>query len=137
MAELIARMASDELAGVLIKTQHNCVSNSRSYAQLALPRIEHEYLVLFKKRAKPLLVLLGQIAREQQARLTGTWKTVVRSVLMSLGGKSPLAKVYELIAAQAPEKLSNNQHWREKVRQTLNSNPRLFASDERGVWALA
>lgn len=137
MAEIIARLPSEELAGVLIKTQHNCVSNSRSYAQLALPRIQHEYLVMFKKRAKPLLVLLGQIAREQQARLTGTWNAIVRSVLMSLGGKSQLAAVYDLVATHAPEKLANNQHWREKVRQTLNSNPRLFTSDERGVWALA
>lgn len=137
MAEMIARMPSEELAGVLIKTQHNCVSNSRSYGTLDLPRIQHEYLVLFQKRAKPLLVLLGQIAREQQARLTGTWKSVVRSVLMSLGGKTPLAALYERIAAHAPAKLANNTHWREKIRQTLNSNPSLFVSDQRGVWSLA
>ena len=43
-AELIARMPSSELASVIIKMQHNCVSDSRVYSNMSLPRIMHEYL---------------------------------------------------------------------------------------------
>ena len=136
-AEIIARMPRDELAGILIKTQHNCVSDSRQYSQLALPRIMHEYLLLFRKKPKPILVLLGQIAREQQTRLAGTWKAIVRAVLITIGGESELQEVYRRVAENAPEKLATNLHWREKVRQVLNSNPCLFVSNQRGLWALA
>ncbi|UUZ66260.1 hypothetical protein LP417_35175 (plasmid) [Polaromonas sp. P1-6] len=82
-------------------------------------------------------MLLSTVAREQQARLTGTWKTIVRSVLMALGGSSKLDAIYEKLASAAPERLSANPHWREKVRQVLNSHAGLFKSEQRGVWALA
>lgn len=136
-AELIARMPRNELAGVLIKQQHNCVSDARTYRNMALPRIAHEYLVLFRKSAQPVLVLLANLARDQQARLSGTWKNIVRCVLASLGGKAPLASIYGQIAAGAPEKLAANPHWRDKVRQVLNQHPQLFCSQQRGEWALA
>ena len=136
-AEIIARLPRDELASVIIKTQHNCVSDARSYGHMALPRIMHEYVLIFQKKAKPVLVLLRQMACEQQARLNGTWKTILQNVLMMMGGKAEMKSIYEKVAENAPERLSLNVHWREKVRQTLNSNPKFFASDERGVWCLA
>lgn len=136
-AEIIARMPSDELAGVIIKAQHNTVSDRRQYARMALPRIMHEYALLFKRRAMPVLVLLSTVAREQQARLSGTWRNVVRCVLMQLGGKADLRTIYEHVAQAAPEKLSANPHWQDKIRQTLNSTRDQFKSDQRGVWALA
>lgn len=136
-AEVIARMPRNELAAVLIKQQHNCVSDARKYRKMTLPRIAHEYLVLFRKSATPVLVLLSTIAREQQARLSGTWKNIVRSVLVSLGGKAPLASIYDQIAAGAPDKLVTNPHWKDKIRQVLNQHPELFCSEQRGEWALA
>lgn len=137
MAEVIARMPSDELAGVIVKAQHNCTSDRRQYARMALPRIMHEYVVLFQKKATPTLMLLSNMAREQQARLTGTWRNVVRTVLMSLGGRAPLARIYDHVADAAPDKLAANPHWRDKVRQVLNSTPNCFKSDARGEWACA
>lgn len=104
---------------------------------MALPRILHAYLLLFRKKARPVLILLSTMAREQQARMSGTWKNVVRAVLMSLGGVAPLNTIYDKVAAAAPEKLSANPHWREKIRQTLNSNAHLFSSVRRGEWTLA
>lgn len=136
-AEIIARMPRNELAAVLIKQQHNSKSDFRTYRPMALPRIAHEYLVLFRKSATPVLVLLSNMARDQQARLSGTWKNIVRCVLASLGGKAPLATIYGHIADGAPEKLAANPHWKDKVRQVLNQHPQLFASEQRGEWALA
>jgi hypothetical protein len=136
-AEIITRMPSDELAGVLIKTQHNCVSDGRQYAAMALPRILHEYLLLFRKKSRPILLLLSTMAREQQARMSGTWKNIVRCVLLSLGGSAPLTAIYDKVADAAPDKLAANPHWRDKVRQVVNSNPNLFCPVRRGEWALS
>jgi len=48
-AELISRMPKKELQAVLIKQQHNVVSNRMDYP-LRLPRIMHEYVVLWQRR---------------------------------------------------------------------------------------
>lgn len=135
-AEIVARLPRDELAGIIIKTQHNCVSDTRVYTRMTLPRIAHEYLLLFKKSARPVLVLLSGIAKEQQARLTGTWKNIVRQVLMQLGGQASLDRIYAAVSNSAPEKLASNPHWKDKVRQMLNTNAEIFGSSSRGVWAL-
>jgi hypothetical protein len=49
-ADLIARMPRKELQAVLIKQQFNVASNGREYA-LRLPRIMHEYVLLWQRRA--------------------------------------------------------------------------------------
>lgn len=135
-AEMIARMPSDELAAVIIKQQHNCVSDSRSYSKLALPRIMHEYILLWQKKSGPLLVLLGTMAREQHSRLTGTWKSIIGLVMQRLRGKASLEQIYQEVARAAPQKLAVNPNWKAKVRQVLNSTG-MFSSPERGLWMLA
>jgi len=135
-AEMIARMPSNELAAVIIKQQHNCVSDSRTYSRMNLPRIVHEYVLLWQKKSAPILVLLGTIAKEQYARLTGTWKSVVGLVMQRLGGKANLDDIYQEVSRAAPEKLTKNPNWKAKIRQVLNSTG-TFCSPERGVWMLA
>ncbi|HQT51024.1 MULTISPECIES: hypothetical protein [unclassified Acidovorax] len=135
-AEMIARMPSSELAAVIIKQQHNCVSDARSYAKLTLPRIQHEYILLWQKKSAPILMLLGAMAKEQYARLTGTWKSIVGLVMQRLGGKANLDQIYHEVSRAAPNKLAENPNWKAKIRQVLNSTS-LFRSSERGVWMLA
>ncbi len=48
-ADLITRMPKKELQAVLIKQQHNVASNGTDYP-LRLPRIMHEYVVLWQRR---------------------------------------------------------------------------------------
>jgi hypothetical protein len=48
-ADLIVRMPRKELLTVLIKEQHNVASNSKDYP-LRLPRIMHEYAILWQRR---------------------------------------------------------------------------------------
>lgn len=136
-AEMIARMPRDELAAVIIKAQHNCQSDGKQYGRMKLPFILHEYVLIWQKKAAPMLVLLGQLARQQHARLVGTWKNIVKAVLVQLGGSADLATVYETVAKAAPQKLAENNNWREKIRQTLNQNPQMFTSVQRGTWAIA
>ncbi len=138
-AEAIARMPRDELAAVIIKTQHNEMSSFRSYGRMKLPMIAHEYLVVWSRpRAiTSTLMTLSNMAREQAQRVRSTWKAIVRTVLVGLGGKAQLKDIYDAIARNAPaEKLASNTTWQAKVRQCLQLSPD-FKWLERGVWALA
>lgn len=134
-AELICRMPSDELAGVLIKAQHNVRSNANKY-RLALPSIQHEYILLWRKVSAPVIVLLSKMAKEQAQRLKSTWKAVVNLVVQRLGGKASLSEIYDEVARAAPERLASNDNWKAKVRQVLNSTGD-YVPVERGVWAFA
>ena len=138
-AEAIARMPSQELAAVLIKQQHNVMSDARAYRGMRLPRLTHEYILLWRRPEviTSFLSDLASMAKQQAARLTSTWKALVRTVLVSLGGKATLSEIYAVVAKNAPERLSANPHWQAKVRQTLNQNQTCFAPLARGVWSLA
>jgi len=136
-ADMVSRMPSDELAAVLIKQQHNCVSDARKYSRLTLPRIVHEYVILWKKKSAPVLVFMSKMISEQAQRMAGTWRNLVHMVLLALGGHSSLDRIYAAVSQQAPEKLANNDNWKAKIRQVLNQHPQMFTSQERGVWAIA
>jgi len=138
-SECLARMPANELAAVLIKQQHNVMSDARSYRGMRLPRITHEFILLWQK---PLTITsflsdIAIMALQQSKRVGSTWKAVVRNVLIRLGGSAPLSKIYEAVAQNAPERLAANPNWDAKVRQVLNQNRDLFASSERGIWSLA
>ncbi|MEQ6436270.1 hypothetical protein V8Z74_14745 [Comamonas sp. w2-DMI] len=83
-----------------------------------------------------MLILLGNLAREQAARVKATWKAVINLVLQRLGGKADLKSIYDEVARAAPEKIAENPSWKAKCRQVLNSTGR-FTSTERGVWQFA
>lgn len=135
-AEAISRMPSSELLAVIIKQQHNVLTNSKQYANMVMPRITHEYLLLWKKKDAPTLHLLRQLATEQATRLRSTWRSIVRNVVISLGGKATLAALYSKIAAACDERIASNPNWKAKVRQILNSTGD-YVSVSRGEWALA
>ncbi len=139
-AECIARMPQDELAAVLIKAQHNCMSDNKRYGKMKLPLILHEYVILWQKpkSIQSRLSLLRSVAKQQQARLTGAWISIVRSVMSELGNRASLEDLYHAVEKNAdPEKLKRNINWRAKVRQVLNQNRQWFEPVTRGVWELA
>ena len=137
-AELIARMPSSELKGVAIKIQHNCTSDRQSYRSFTMHRLAHEYVVMFErsKAIRSYLALLSTIARENSARITGTWRTIVRAAMAHLGGTATLQAIYDAVKNLAPERMAANSNWEPKVRQTLQMHAE-FSSEERGVWRLA
>lgn len=135
-AECITRMPSSELLAVLIKQQHNTMSGYKSYGNMVLPFILHEYVLLWRKKTCTTFHLLGIIATEQAARLRGTWRSIIRNVMIALGGQAELSRVYEVVAQDCPEKIKENPHWKDKVRQVLNSTGD-YKTVERGVWAFA
>lgn len=137
-AECISRMPASELASVIIKTQHNTMSDKNTYSKMKHLRIMHEYLILWSKPKSPLSLLidLSAMAHQQARRLHSMWKNIVAHAMRALGGKASLNDLYQRIAKDAPEKLRTNENWQAKVRQTLQTYS-TFCSVERGVWALA
>jgi hypothetical protein len=114
-AECISRMPASELASVMIKAQHKTASGGKSYANMVLARIEHEYVVLWRRSEMPLFVFLKNVAVQAQARLTGVWKNVVKQCLIELGGSSDLQKLYDRVESRC-EKAGTNKFWKRFAR---------------------
>jgi len=140
-AEFIARMPADELKAVIVKAQHNCVSDRTKYhgnIASGLPRITHEYLLVWQRPNAPvtILVTLRNLASQAQQRLRSTWRSIVRQAMVALGGETTLQALYAKVAGVAGERIETNANWQAKVRQVLQLNP-CFMQKERGHWALA
>lgn len=130
-ADFISMMPKDELLSVAIKLQHNCLSDNRVYNGNFVP-ILHEYLLIWKKKAKSLFAVSFDIASELQSRVATTWRNCIRVVMMKLQ-KADLNTIYNEIEKVAANLIRNNPNWKAKIRQTLQKH---YTNVERGVWAL-
>ena len=123
------------LEKILIKTQHNCVSDHRSYDGRFIP-IVHEYVLLLRKDS-PLMVSLLMTCRDagDVRDMPGTiWRDIVAGVLEECHGSAALEEICRHVEGH---KWAQCQQWRkEKVRQTLQINPRTFEKINRGMWHL-
>lgn len=118
----------------LIKAQYNMNSNKKTYGGTFIP-ITHEHLLVFRKNQvwKVPITLVQQKSFDLKAFENLTWRDLIQGALDSLGGKSDLSSIYELIAPS--KKAQNNDHWKEKVRQTLQRHEN-FVPEARGHWQL-
>lgn len=132
-ADYINLLPKKELLSVVIKLQHNTQSGQNSYPGKVI-RIEHEYLLIWKKEAVTLAHVCWDKARNYQNAIHSTWRSFVRLALMNLGGESSLEKIYSEVERIAESKIKTNNNNRAKIRQTLQHH---FLSVERGVWAVA
>lgn len=141
-AEFIARMPADELKGVIIKAQHNCVSDRKQYnGRIAsgMPRISHEYMIVWQRPSATsvtVLETLSNIARAAQARVQSTWRSIVRQAMVSLGGEATLTELYAKVSGVAADRVETNKNWQAKIRQVLQTAG-CFSQVERGRWSLA
>ena len=130
-ADFISMMPKEELLSVAIKLQHNCMSDTRIYNGSFIP-IMHEYLLIWKKRAKSLFAISFDIASELQSRVATTWRNAIRIVMMKLQ-KADLNTIYYEIEKVASNLIANNPNYKAKIRQTLQKH---YNNVERGVWSL-
>lgn len=123
------------LENIIIKTQHNCFSDKTRYSGRFIP-ILHEYVMIVRKDSGILVPVMLTKKEVQDIRdmKEATWRDVVASVLEQYRGAVSLNCIYEQI--EPHEKAKNNQWWKEKVRQTLQKNPKYFQHDGRGMWSL-
>lgn len=130
-SDLIQRSAKDELVSVTIKEQHNCMSDAQRYSGASFIPIKHEYCLIFKRKSASMYQVCYKIASDLKTTLDGTWRSLVRLVMMMLG-EAPLQSIYDEVEKVAGVRIANNPHWKAKVRQTLQ---RHCTSVSRGVWA--
>lgn len=125
-----------ELEQIIIKCQHNCVSERRTYSHKKFVPLVHEYIMVLKKIAPYILDFQFPYRKEMDIRDSdsATWRDVVFAALSSIGGEARLSDIYAEIDGH--KKAVSNPHWKDKVRQVLQMYSS-FYSRERGVWAIA
>lgn len=124
-----------QLDQIIIKAQHNCVSEGRKYANANFVPIVHEYIMVIKKLAPYIIDFSLPTKHEIDIRdsKTATWRDVVIAVMEKLI-EADLETIYSEI--ENHDKAKSNPHWKEKVRQTLQKTNRC-QNISRGVWAIA
>lgn len=126
-----------KLEAHIIKTQHNCFSDGASYANEALNggliRIMHEHLLIFKKEHVWVVpvTITKKVEQDLRQSLKVTWRDLIQAAVEELGGTVTLEHLYRALESSA--KARQNQHWKEKIRQTLQLHDE-FTNVSRGVW---
>lgn len=123
------------LENVIIKAQHNCVSDRRSYSGRFIP-IVHEYVLLLRKD-EPLvypLLMTYQLKGDIRDMPGATWRDILADAMESFQTPAPLEQIYAAVGNY--KRAQQQQHWKDKVRQTLQYHPNTFYSPSRGIWAL-
>lgn len=122
------------LEQIVIKMQHNCTSDSKTYCGKFIP-IVHEYLMIVKKDSSLIYDIQLSKTHKYDIRnsLEATWCDVIAAVLEDEGKEMSLSKIYNKVSGY--RKCQNNEHWREKVRQTVRIYPD-FLCVATGVYRL-
>ena len=124
-----------DLESHIIKAQHNCLSNNKTYSNNNFIPIVHEHLLVFKKNEVWAVQLKRTVTQSFDLRQFQniTWRDLIQGTLEWLGGKATLSQIYKVI--EGSKKALKNNHWKEKIRQTLQLHDNFTAVD-RGVWSL-
>lgn len=124
-----------ELESHIIKVQHNCMSDSKRYANANFIPIKHEHLLVFRK--DELWVVNMNFGKRDQKPFKesklATWRDLVSTAMEFLGGKASLSELYDVLKDTAKAKA--NPNWQAKIRQTLQLSDE-FSNVSRGVWKL-
>lgn len=121
----------------IIKIQHNCYSAKKNYiTKNPLIAIAHEHLLIFRKNGIWTLNIKYTKDFEMSIRQLDkiTWRDLIRSVFEEKGKELYLQQVYKVL--DGCKKSANNQHWKEKIRQTINTSQE-FIRIEKGKYKLA
>ena len=124
------------LEQVVIKAQHNCWSDRQTYSNQNFVPIIHEYLMIVRKDTGLIVPVSWGTGKQYDMRSFRdmSWRDLVYTTIEENGGQMNLQELYDALKDSAKAKA--NQHWQEKVRQTVQ-NVRRFVRTERGTYALA
>lgn len=123
------------LEQIIIKMQHNCVSDRKNYGSRNFVPIVHEYLMVLHKEAAMIYEVLLPTRKTSDMRdnRSATWRDVLCSILEDSGGSMSLQEFY--LKMDGHKRCDGNAHWKEKIRQTLYINP-VFSQQADGLWVL-
>lgn len=127
-----------ELQQIIIKGQHNCVSNSRTYGNSNFVPIEHEYLYVLKKAMDAYFINFMLPAKKEldiRDSKSASWCDVFQAVLNQLGGKAHYTEIVKQVSGR--KKAEGNNHLPEKTRQVLRAYSKVFTACGNGYYALA
>lgn len=112
-----------DLESHIIKIQYNCVSDNKVYANTSFIPIKHEHLLVFKKNRVWLFnkthTSTVQINIMEVTNIT--WRDLIQATIQYLKNRATIDEIYNIL--EKSKKAQNNNHVREKIRQTLNNNP--------------
>lgn len=127
-----------QLEQVIVKAQHNCVSDGRKYANANFVPINHEILMVVKKVSELIMYYSIPKAREMDIRDTrvSTWKDVVLALVRDRRECSN-EDLYRLL--EKHKKAQANPHYKDKIRQTLQQlrDAGFIRFISAGIWAAA
>lgn len=121
-----------DLEQVIIKQQHNCLTDSIQYSGKFIP-IAHEYLVIIRKNDPYVIPVTHVDFRKCDMRTSvkSTWANVIAMILESHGGKMDQKDlVFEM---DKHPKGANNKDVYAKLRQELQFHPRMFFRDGNNI----
>lgn len=112
-----------DLESHIIKIQYNCLSDNKIYSNNDFIPIKHEHLLVFKKNK--LWIVNEKITNTIQVNIMEvtniTWRDLIQTTIQYLKNKASIDEIYSILVKS--KKAKNNNHVREKIRQTLNTNP--------------
>ncbi len=124
------------LEQIIVKMEHNCVSDRKTYARQNFVPICHEYVMVVRKDNALIIpvALTRKTSMDVRDSKNATWRDVIASVMEETG--TPMGYDDILHSLDGHKKCESNNHLRDKVRQTLHMYP-IFREMGKGVWALA
>lgn len=121
----------------IVKSQFNCVSDSRRYAKPFVP-IVTEYVVLLHKKDVFLVpfskTLSSRFDVKEKDDVSLTWHHLIRMTLESVGGKASLQDLYLLL--ESHPKSQKNEHYRERIRATIYEHKDQYIPVSEGEYRL-
>ena len=131
-SDFIKMMPTDELHNVIIKAQHNCLSDTTHYSGKNFVPITHEYLLIWKKSAKSHWQVCLDMATTYRNIIASTWRNAIRLVMAKLGN-ADLSTIYNEVEQIAKHLIDKNSNWKAKIRQMLQLH---YRNVERGIWSV-
>lgn len=124
------------LEQVIIKHQHNCISDSVKYSGAKFIPIQHEYLVIIRKDDNYIFPchIVKSVSIDIRKSEKITWKTLIQAILENMGGKASVGELFEALSKH--QKAKNNNNVREKIRQVLGKYSQEFERVADGVFKL-
>ena len=124
------------LAQIIIKMQHNCVSDRNTYSSQNFVPIVHEYLMVCRKDNGLIIPVMMTVKKHVDMRdsVNTTWRDTIHAVLEHYGKEMSLQELYEELAPY--KKAKANPNWQAKVRQTVQDT-RYFRRTARGHYMAA
>lgn len=65
--------------------------------------------------------------------MTRSWRTVISVAFSKIDGEASLTAIYQVVEKIAPEKVSGNKHYREKIRQIVQND---YGRVKKGVYTI-